>query len=168
MRGVGYAVGTLAVVIVIMVGELRVSRRHEQALLRRGAIEPPDPVYPTMRWAYPATFVAMAIESSIAGPPAAAVAFGGAAVFVAAKALKFWAIATLAERWTFRVVVPPDAPLVTGGPYRWLRHPNYVAVVGELVGCALLLGARITGPVSLVLFGYLLRRRIAAEERALY
>ena len=53
---------------------------------------------------------------------------------MAAKALKWWAILTLGRFWTFRVIVVPGATLVAGGPYRWLRHPNYVGVIGELVG----------------------------------
>ena len=56
----------------------------------------------------------------------------------AAKALKFWAIASLGTRWTYKVLVMPGLPLVPTGPYRWLRHPNYVGVVGELVAMALM------------------------------
>ena len=56
---------------------------------------------------------------------------------------------------------------VVGGPYRWFRHPNYVAVVGELIGLALMMHAAVTGPLMTVFFMELLRRRIAAEERAL-
>jgi methyltransferase len=84
-----------------------------------------------------------------------------------AKALKFWAIATLGPRWTFRVLVPPGAPLVTGGPYAWVRHPNYLAVIGEFVSFAILVGAPLTGLGSVIGFGALLRRRIRVEERAL-
>jgi methyltransferase len=162
------ALVALVVAVVVMLGELRLSLAHERVLLRQGAIEPPDPVYATMRWGYPATFVAMAVEGGIGAPAPVAVAATGAAIFVVAKALKFWAIGSLGERWTFRVLVVPGAPLVTSGPYRWFRHPNYIGVVGELVGFALLVGAWVTGPVSLAFFGYLLHRRIAAEERALY
>ena len=84
-----------------------------------------------------------------------------------AKALKFWAIATLGPRWSYRVLVLPGAPLVTSGPYRLMRHPNYVGVMGELVAMALMTHARVTGAVGIVLFGWLLVRRIAAEERAM-
>ena len=58
-------------------------------------------------------------------------------------------------------------PLVTAGPYRWIRHPNYVGVVGELVGIALLTGARVSGPVGTVLFGMLILKRIRVEDHAL-
>ena len=74
----------------------------------------------------------------------------GVLLFVASKALKYWAIRTLGERWTFRVLVQPGRPLVTTGPYRYVAHPNYIAVVGELVGAAMMLGARVSGPIMIV------------------
>jgi methyltransferase len=63
--------------------------------------------------------------------------------------------------------VVPGLPLVTAGPYRWFRHPNYIGVVGELVAMALMTRARVTGPLGTVFFGWLLLRRMAAEERAM-
>ena len=111
-----------------------------------------------MRWAYPAAFVAMAAEGVASGPPAAAVTLAGAVLLTAAKGLKWWAMASLGPRWTFRVLIVPGAPLVNTGPYAVLRHPNYLAVVGELMSMALLVGAGVTGPASLLLFSLLLRR----------
>jgi methyltransferase len=83
------------------------------------------------------------------------------------KGLKYWAIATLGERWSFRVLVPPHSALVTSGPYRFMRHPNYLAVMGELAGMALLANAPVSGVAALLVFGGLLRARIRVEERAL-
>ena len=94
-------------------------------------------------------------------------ALAGAIVFTAAKVLKYWAIATLGPRWTFRVLVPPGSARVTGGPYRLLRHPNYVAVAGELAGVALMAQAPISGPIAVVAFGALMMARVGVEERAL-
>ena len=161
------AVGSLLIVLVIMLAELRLSLAHERELFRAGAVEAPDPVYATMRWAYPGTFAAMAIEGLVTASPPGLLTIAGAVVLVAAKALKAWAIASLGTRWTYRVLVIPNAPLVTRGPYRFTRHPNYVGVVGELVGMALLVQAPVTGVLSVVGFGYLLRLRIRAEEQAL-
>ncbi len=161
------AVTALAVVIVLMLGELWVSSRNERALLARGAVAPPDPVYRSMRWAYPAVFVAMAAEGMSRGPAPWRLVFIGATVFTIFKLLKFWAIAALGERWTYRVFVLRGVPLVTRGPYRFFRHPNYVGVVGELIGMALVTGARFTGPFGILFFSWLLLRRIRAEDRAL-
>ena len=102
-----------------------------------------------MQWAYPACFVAMAIEGAITGPAPRDVLLLGLAVLGFAKALKISAISALGVRWTFRVLVPPDAPLVTAGPYRVLRHPNYVAVLGELAGFALIVWAPVAGTLSI-------------------
>jgi methyltransferase len=161
------ALTALGAVVLLMLGELRLSNRNERALRDRGAIAPPDPVYQTMRWAYPAVFVAMAAESLLTGPASPPLAMIGAAVFTASKLFKFWAIAALGGRWTYKVLVLPGMPLVTGGPYRLVRHPNYVGVVGELVGMALMTAARFAGPAGILFFSWLLLRRIRAEDQAL-
>jgi methyltransferase len=153
--------------LLLMLAELLVSRANERSLLARGAMEAPDDVYRVMAWIYPLAFVASGIEGALFGPEPGTIALLGAALFVAAKALKFWAITSLGVRWTYRVLVLPGAPLVTRGPYAWLRHPNYVGVIGELVGFPILVGAPVAGVVGLVAFSVLLWRRIAIEEQAL-
>jgi methyltransferase len=154
-------------VLLLMAGEAVLSRVNETALRRQGAVEPQGDVYRAMQWAYPASFLAMALEGAWRGPAPAPMLLGGLAIFGLAKALKLWAIATLGERWSFRVLVVPGRALVASGPYRWMRHPNYVAVAGEIVGVALTVWAPVTGALSLLGFGTLLRRRIAIEDRAL-
>ena len=151
----------------LMIAETVISRRHERSLRALGAREPDGDVYPFMQLAYPACFLAMAAEGWWRGAPGPRALLTGAALFVLAKALKYWAIATLGQRWTFRVLVPPQAPRLGGGPYAFLRHPNYVAVAGELVSVAIMLGARLSGPIAVVGFGVLMLRRIQVEERAL-
>jgi methyltransferase len=157
----------LLAVMLMMLAESLVSRSHERTLREQGAVEPPGDVYATMRWAYPGAFLAMAAEGVLVGPPPARIAVIGVLVMVVAKALKWWAMTSLGVRWTFRVLIVPGAPLVTHGPYAIWRHPNYVAVVGELLAMALMTGARVSGPLSTVLFGWLMWRRIQVEDRAL-
>ena len=157
----------LAAVLVMMLAELWLSMSNERVLRANGAIEANDPVFAVMRLAYPGVFVAMAVEGAIGGVQPGPMVFTGVAVMFAAKALKFWAIASLGTRWTYKVLVIPALPLVTTGPYRWMRHPNYVAVVGELIAMALMTRARVTGPIGTLFFGWLLWRRITAEERAM-
>ena len=165
--GTWIAVLTAAAVLLIMAGEAVLSRVNEAGLRRQGAVEPPGDVYRVMQWAYPASFLAMALEGAWRGPATAWMLFGGLAIFGMAKALKLWAIASLGERWSFRVLVLPGRALVASGPYRWIRHPNYLAVLGEILGVALTVRAPVTGLMGLVGFGALLRRRMAIEERAL-
>jgi len=157
----------LVVVFVPMLIEARRSRRNAATLRARGAVEPRDDVHWLMQVTYPACFVAMAAEGFYRPPGSARWIVPGAALFVASKALKYWAIATLGGRWTFRVLVPPDARRITTGPYRWLRHPNYIGVAGELAGMALMANAPVAGLLSFVCFGALLGARIRVEERAL-
>jgi methyltransferase len=160
-------IATLIAIVAMMLAELWLSRSNERWMFDHGALVPPDPVYSTMRWAYPGAFIAMAAEGVIAGGPSEGLALAGVIVLVLAKAVKFWAIASLGKRWTYRVLIVPGAPLVASGPYRLMRHPNYVGVVGELIAMALLSSARVTGPIALIGFGWLLIQRIGAEERAL-
>ena len=157
----------LTAVLFMMLAELTRSRRNERELRRRGAVEPEGDVYRVLALVYPLMFVAMAAEGTFVGRSDDWLLIGGFTIFVAAKALKLWAIATLGLRWSYRVLVLPDAPLVTTGPYAHLRHPNYVAVFGEIAGFAMMVGAVWTGVASLLLFGVLVRRRIAIEENAL-
>jgi methyltransferase len=90
-----------------------------------------------------------------------------AMLLVAATLLRYWAIATLGERWTTRVICLRGAPPETGGPYRWMRHPNYSAVVVEMAALPLLHGAWLTAVFFSGANLLLLRRRIAVEEEAL-
>jgi methyltransferase len=154
-------------VLLVMAGEAALSSHNERVLRGRGAIEPPGDVYATMQWAYPVSFVAMGIEGALTGPAPPDVLAVGLAIFGLAKALKIWAVSTLGVRWTFRVLILPGAPLVTSGPYAILRHPNYLAVLGELAGVALAVWAPVTGTLAAIGFGRLMWQRIRVEDRAL-
>lgn len=158
---------TLLAVLLVMAGEAALAAHNESVLRSRGATEPPGDVYATMRWAYPACFVMMAAEGALTGPSTPTLLPLGLAIFGLGKALKIWAISTLGVRWTFRVLVLPGAPLVARGPYAVMRHPNYLAVVGELAGFAGVVWAPVTGLLAVIGFGALMRRRIAVEDRAL-
>lgn len=157
----------LVVAFVPMLLEAARSRRNERRLRRAGAMEPEGDVYRVMQVAYPACFLAIAAEGWMRDGTMRPVFVAGVIVFAAAKLLKYWAISVLGERWTFRVLVLRDSPLVTGGPYRYLRHPNYLGVAGELLGATLMASAPVTGLFSILGFGALILARIRVEERAL-
>jgi methyltransferase len=167
-----YSLQALALLVVVVVPWLLLetwrSRRHERALRAAGAIEPADDVYRWMRVVYPGMFAAMAAEGTLAVPPAChTLVASGIGVFLAAKLLKWWAILSLGRFWSFHVLVVPGAPLVATGPYRFLRHPNYVGLMGEIAGVALMMRAPITGVASAIGFGILLAARIRVEDRLL-
>lgn len=157
----------LLIVALPLLLEARRASRNERTQFARGGVEPPDDVYRLMRVAYPAAFAAMIAEAVLRGAAPPPMWPPGLLVFALAKGLKWWAILTLGDCWTFRVIVVPGARLIDRGPYRFLRHPNYVGVVLELLGVALMTGAAVSGPLAIVLFSVLLKRRISAEERAL-
>lgn len=161
---------TAAVFVLVflpMVLEAALSARNDSRLRARGAQEPAGDVIRAMQFGYPAAFLVMIGEAGWRQPSFDAVAAVGLATFVAAKLIKYWAIATLGDRWTFRVLVPPGSAPVASGPYRICRHPNYVAVAGELLGVALMTHSIFAGPVATIAFVLLIRRRIEVEERAL-
>ena len=157
----------LALAFLPMALEARLAASHDRALRSSGAAEPKDDVLPLMQVAYPAAFLAMAFEAWARRAQPNKWFIAGTVVFALAKAIKYWAIATLGERWTFRVLVPPDSTRIASGPYRFMRHPNYLGVMGEIAGMALMAQAPIAGTLSIVIFGILIARRIRVEERAL-
>lgn len=154
-------------VLVPMLIEAGISVRHEKVLRQQGAREPVDDVIDVMQWAYPAAFACVIVEAWLRRIPADAILLSGAIVFLVAKALKSWAISTLGTRWTFRVLVPPGSAPIRSGPYAFVRHPNYVAVIGELIGVSLMCHAWVAGPVATLGFGLLILARIRVEERAM-
>jgi methyltransferase len=156
-----------AIAFVPMLLEARRSASNDRRLRAQGAVEPAADVYRLMQCAYPGCFLAMIAEAWVRGAGMTPMAVIGGVVFGAAKALKYWAIATLGERWTFRVLVPPGSGRIVRGPYAYLRHPNYVAVAAELAGFALLAAAPVAGAIAVACFGVLMLARIRVEERAL-
>lgn len=157
----------LVAVFGAMLVEARRASANERAQRARGGIEPKRDVYPLMQVVYPGVFLAMLWEGLFRPAPSAAVIVAGLLVFLGGKALKWWAIVSLGECWTFRIIVVPGMTLVRQGPYAYLRHPNYVGVAGELVGVALMAGAPVAGVMGTALFAGLMAARVRLETRAL-
>jgi len=161
------AIAAAVAVFAPMLAEAVVSASHERDLRRAGAVEPDGDVYALMQVAYPGAFVLMLAEGFWRGVEFDRVFWLGVSIFTASKALKYWAIGTLGGRWTFRVLVPRGSTRIVSGPYRWLRHPNYAAVAGELVAVAIMMRALVAGPIVTLLFTALMLARIRVEDRAL-
>jgi methyltransferase len=169
MTGAAISVSLITVVaaLLIMAGEAVLSSFNEKVLRARGAIEPPDDVINVMRWAYPGAFVAIGVEGALTGPAPRDVLMFGLALFGLSKALKVWAISSLGSKWSYRVLVVPGDALVKTGPYQFISHPNYLAVVGELVSVAAIVWAPIAGTLATIGFGWLMIQRMRIEDRAL-
>lgn len=148
--------------------ELLVSARNARRLRARGAIEAGRGHYPPMVAMHALFLIACAVEAAAApSPPPLAVAVPALAVLALAHALRWWAIATLGERWTTTVVALPAEAPVTAGPYRLVRHPNYLAVVLEIAAVPLAYGAWRTAAAFTLANAVVLWFRIRAEEGAL-
>ncbi len=157
--------GLLAIERVV---ELGISKRNAAFALSRGGVEVGTGHYRVMVVLHSLFFVACGAEVVLLKRPFPG-AFGVVALVLAlgSQALRYWAISTLGPRWNTRVIfVPGDSP-VTAGPYRFLRHPNYLAVVVELLAVPLIHGAWLTAVVFSVANAALLTVRIRAEEAAL-
>ena len=156
-----------AAVFGFMVVEAVRAAANERAQRAAGGVEPRHDVYPFMQVAYPGIFAIILGEGLFQAAPAAAVLAIGTMTFAAAKLLKWWAIVSLGRFWTFRVIVVPGTRLVASGPYRYLRHPNYVGVAGEFIGSALIANAPVSGTLGTLLFIGLMTVRVRIENRAL-
>ena len=147
--------------------EFRLSARHGRALAARGAIEHGRSHFILFVVLHALWPVALALEVLIGGARPGRAWPLWLAAFGLAQVLRFSAIRALGERWTTRVIVLPGAALVRRGPYRFMRHPNYVAVLIELIAAPLLFGAWRTAVAATAFNLAALAIRVRVEERAL-
>lgn len=160
--------GLVALVGLERLAELRLSARHAARAFARGGVEVGHTHYRVMTIFHALFLVACVAEVWLRQPAfvplTGLVALAGV---ISAQGLRWWAIATLGERWNTRVIVWPDVEPVTEGPYRFVRHPNYLAVVVELCCLPLVHGAWVTAIVFTLGNAALLATRIRVEESAL-
>ncbi len=148
--------------------EMRISRRHQRALAARWAGRAADPGFPAMVALHTGVLVASAVEVvALERPFIPALAAPAFVVFVLANVLRWWVIATLGLHWNVQVMGSLSLGVVTSGPYRFVRHPNYVAVFVELLALPLVHTAWITALVGAGLHAAVLRSRLRAEEAVL-
>ena len=156
------AIVILAFVVLQRVGELWLSNRNTQRLLARGAREVAPKHYLLIVLVHVLWLAALWWFA-----PGRAIDAFWLALFVLLQLARIWVIATLGQRWTTRIIVLPDAPLVRTGPYRWLDHPNYMIVAGEIAVLPLAFGLWAVALVFSVLNAAVLAIRIREENRAL-
>jgi methyltransferase len=150
------------------VAELVVSRRNAAWSMARGGVETGRRHYRVMVVLHTGLLVGALVEVWIRHPTLLPLLAASMFVLVlASQGLRWWCISTLGPRWNTRVIVVPGLPLVGSGPYRWLRHPNYVAVAVEGLALPLVHSAWITAAVFTVPNAVLLAVRIRVEDTAL-
>ena len=162
-------VGLVGLVAVQRLAETERSRRHEKALFERGAQEYGAGHFPVMVALHGTWLFACAAEAIwvVGQPPHPALAISMLVLVVVGQFLRLVAMRSLGERWTARVIVLPDEPLITTGAFTYVRHPNYVGVVLEIFALPMVFGCWRTAVLYSVANGLLLRHRIAVEEEAL-
>jgi methyltransferase len=158
----------IAIVSVERLLELRLSRRNEAALRERGGVEHGASHYPAMVALHAGLLLGSVAEVWLLSRSfVAPLGFSMLGLVLIAGAGRFWVIATLRSRWTTRVVVVPDLPRITGGPYRFFDHPNYIVVVVEGFALPMVHTAWITAILFTIGNAILLTRRIRIEDAAL-
>ncbi len=159
--------GLLALFAAERGAELALSLRNARLAMARGAVEVGRGHYPAMVAVHALFLAACAAEALVRPQPPPPVALAAAGGALAAQALRWWAVAALGDRWNTRILVGPGAPPATGGPYRYLRHPNYLAVAVEMACLPLAWGSWRTALLFSAANAVLLAVRIPAEEAAL-
>ncbi len=155
----------LAFVAMQRLGELAISRRNTALLLARGGFEVDSAHYPLLvalhtAWLVGLVYLVVAHRTVSIDPWLIA-------VFVVLQGMRLWVLATLGRRWTTRIIVVPGESLIKRGPYRWLAHPNYCVVAGEILVLPLAFGLVWFAIAFSLLNLALLWLRIDAENKAL-
>jgi methyltransferase len=155
-------IAILALVTLERIGELWLSDRNTRRLVAQGAREAGAGHYPVMIAMHVLWLAALWWLA-----PGRPVDTLWLAVFVVLEFARVWVVGSLGPRWTTRIIVLPGAPLVRAGPYRWVDHPNYLVVVGEIAVLPLMFGLRQVALLFSVLNAAILAVRIREENRAL-
>ena len=161
--------GLLLVVALLRIYELQVSRLHQREMAAHGASKVADPVFRPMVLVHTAVLLGAALEVVFLHRPFYPVLAGICfAIFLAANVVRWWVIRTLGEHWNVQVMNSTGMGIVTKGPFRYVRHPNYAAVFVELLALPLIHCAWITACVGSAAHVFVLSRRITTEERVLF
>ena len=159
----------LAAVAVLRLLELRISRRHQQQLVARGAAKVVEPRFRWMVLLHAAVLIGAALEAVLLKRPFFPVLAGVmSAVFIAANAVRWWVIRTLGDHWNVQVMDSTRLGVVTSGPFRFVRHPNYAAVFAEMFSLPLIHTAWITAVAGSLAHAAVLSQRLSTEERVLF
>jgi methyltransferase len=152
----------LGLVTLQRAGELVVSSHNTSRLVARGAVEVAPRHYPLIVAVHAAWLISLWVfgRDQLVSIPALL-------AYLVLQGFRFWVMWTLGSRWTTRIIVLPEHPLVSAGPYRFLSHPNYAVVAGEIAILPLLLDLPLLAAIFTILNAAVLAIRIRAEDRAL-
>jgi methyltransferase len=159
----------LLAVALLRIVELRISKKHQEEMIARGAAKVAEPKFRWMVGLHAAVLVGAAVEVVVLRRPLilwlAAPMF---ILFLAANAVRWWVIQTLGEHWNVQVMDSTRLGVVTSGPFRYVRHPNYAAVFAEMLALPLIHTAWITAIAGTIAHMGVLAQRLSTEERVLF
>ena len=159
----------LLTVAALRIVELRISKQHQKEMIARGAAKVDEPRFRWMVVLHTAVLIGAALEVVLLKRPLvpwlAAPMF---AVFLAANAVRWWVIRTLGQHWNVQVMDSTSLGVVTTGPFRYVRHPNYAAVFAEMLALPLIHTAWITAALGAIAHIAVLGQRLSTEERMLF
>jgi len=160
--------GLLAAVAVLRLVELRISRRHQQTMVAKGAVPVPEPHFKWIVVVHTGVLIGAALEVILLHRPflplLAAAMF---IVFLASNLMRFWVVRELGDLWNVQVMDSTRIGVVITGPFRFVRHPNYTGVILEMISLPLIHTAWITTIVTSLAYSFALSMRIRAEESVL-
>lgn len=158
----------LAAVGVLRLVELQISRRHQQHMMSQGAVRVPEPHFKWMVVVHTAVLIGAALEVIFLRRPFIPIlAVTMFAVFIASNLMRLWVVRTMGNLWTVQVMDSARVGIVTTGPFRFIRHPNYTGVILEMISLPLIHTAWITALATSAGYSIVLSLRIQAEERVL-
>src|SRR3981081_382661 len=159
----------LAAVAALRIVELQISRRHQASMIERGARKVSEPRFGWMVALHTAVLIGAGLEVVFLHRPfipvLAAVMF---TIFLVANAVRWWVIRTLGEHWNVQVVDSTGLGVITSGPFRYVRHPNYAAVFTTMLVLPLITTAWITAIVGSAAHILVLPQRLVTEEKVLF
>ena len=160
--------GLLVVVAVLRVVELQISRKHQGEIIARGAAKVEEPRFRWMVVLHTAVLIGAALEVVLLQRPFIPIlAVAAFTIFLAANGVRWWVIRTLGNHWNVQVVDSTSLGVITSGPFRYVRHPNYAAVFVEMLALPLIHTAWITSVVGSLAHVAVLSQRLSTEERVL-
>jgi methyltransferase len=158
----------LAGVGLLRVVELRISRRHQERMLADGAVRVPEPHFKWIVVVHTGVLVGAALEVVLLKRPFLPVL--GTLMFVlflASNLVRLWVVLALGQLWSVQVMDSTQLGVVTTGPFRFVRHPNYTGVILEMISLPLIHTAWITAAATSAAYSMALSLRVRAEERVL-
>jgi methyltransferase len=160
--------GLLAATGTGRLAEMRLSRRNQKNLAEKGAARVSEPYFRWMVALHIGVLIGAGAEVIFEHRPLIpALAIPMATLFLLSNGLRWWVIRTLRGHWNIQVVDSARLGVVTNGPYRWIRHPNYLAVFVELIALPLIYAAWITALCAAVCHLWVLYERLAVEDPVL-